>query len=177
MDETNRGKSGPGSKFTITAEKYGKFLCEIFDLWYEDFVQDRAAGRIPMDIRMFSNLAQLAAGYPAEECGMNGRCACYFVVEGDGSVYPCDFYCMDKWKLGSVDESFNSMINSDKAKEFVSGSCKVNEKCKSCPHFRLCRGGCRRWRESGGENLSLFGLCPAYEIFFEHAILHNGIMC
>ena len=169
MDEKNRGKSGPGSEFTITAEKYGKFLCEIFDLWYEDFVQDRAAGRIPMDIRMFSNLAQLAAGYPAEECGMNGRCTCYFVVEGDGSVYPCDFYCMDKWKLGSVDESFNSMINSDKAKEFVSGSCTVNEKCKSCPHFRLCRGGCRRWRESGGENLSLFGLCPAYEIFFEHA--------
>ena len=34
-----------------------------------------------MDVRMFSNLAQMAAGYLPEECGMNGVCSCYFVVE------------------------------------------------------------------------------------------------
>lgn len=65
---------------------------------------------------MFSNLAQMAAGYPAEECGMNGCCTCYFVV-GDGSVYLCDFYCLDEWKLGTVQNSFRDMILSDTAKK------------------------------------------------------------
>ena len=72
MDEVNRGKAcncqmtdGP-----VTALSYGIFLCEIFDLWYEDFMNGDAP-----DIRMFSNLAQMAAGYPAEECGMNGCCS------------------------------------------------------------------------------------------------------
>lgn len=51
----------------VIPEQYGKFLCEIFDLWYEDFIHGES-----MDIRMFSNLAQMSAGYPAEECGMNG---------------------------------------------------------------------------------------------------------
>lgn len=93
MDEIKRQDgTQERSIYAVEPEQYGKFLCELFDLWYADF----AAGEA-MDIRMFSNLAQMAAGYPAEECGMNGCCNCYFVVEGDGSVYPCDFYCMDAW--------------------------------------------------------------------------------
>ncbi len=82
-----------------------------------------------MNIRMFSNLAQMAAGYPAEECGMNGCCNCYFVVEGDGSVYPCDFYCMDEWKLGTVNDGFVQMKTSEKAKAFVEASRPV---CATC---------------------------------------------
>lgn len=152
------------NQYAVNPTDYGRFLCELFDLWYEDFMQGQN-----MDIRMFSNLAQMAAGYPAEECGMNGSCNCYFVVEGDGSVYPCDFYCMDEWKLGTVQDSFQKLIVSDKVKEFLTASHAVHEKCKTCPHFQLCRGGCRRWRETGNAGeLDLNYLCPAYEIFFEH---------
>lgn len=43
-------------------EQYGTFLNELFDLWYTDFMNG-----LQMDIRMFSNLAQVAAGYPAYE--------------------------------------------------------------------------------------------------------------
>ena len=112
MDEIKRQDgTQERSIYAVEPEQYGKFLCELFDLWYADF----AAGET-MDIRMFSNLAQMAAGYPAEECGMNGCCNCYFVVEGDGSVYPCDFYCMDEWKLGTVNDGFVQMKTSEKAK-------------------------------------------------------------
>lgn len=151
--------------YAVQPEQYGRFLCEIFDLWYEDFRKGEQ-----MDIRMFSNLAQMAAGYPAEECGMNGHCSCYFVVEGDGSVYPCDFYCMDQWKLGTVKDSFWTMIKSEKAKEFIKPTLSVFEKCKTCSHFSLCRGGCRRWRENpdgGAPGINI--LCPAYEMFFAYA--------
>lgn len=168
--ETDRGKvsnTAPELKkqYAVSPERYGRFLCEIFDLWYEDFCNGEQ-----MDIRMFSNLAQMAAGYPAEECGMNGHCTCYFVVEGDGSVYPCDFYCMDQWKLGTIRDSFQNMMESQKAKEFIQPSLSVFEKCTKCPHFSLCRGGCRRWRENADGNvLGLNILCPAYEMFFAYA--------
>lgn len=162
MDEPERNGSLAVNK-VLDAGAYGKFLCELFDLWYEDFCRgDR------MDIRMFSNLAQMAAGYPAEECGMNGHCTCYFVVEGDGSVYPCDFYCLDEWKLGTVQDSFSELAVSQKAKKFVEESLHKAGECQECPHFSLCRGGCRRWREQNGGSSALNYLCTAYQIFFEH---------
>ena len=103
------------------------------------------------------------------ENGMNGNCNCYFVVKGDGSVYLCDFYCMDEWKLGTVNEPFQTMLVSERAKAFLSRGSELHEKCNQCPHFTLCRGGCRRWRETGEEGkFDLNYLCPAYEIFFTH---------
>lgn len=166
MDEIKRQDgTQERSIYAVEPEQYGKFLCELFDLWYADF----AAGEA-MDIRMFSNLAQMAAGYPAEECGMNGCCNCYFVVEGDGSVYPCDFYCMDAWKLGTVNDGFVQMKTSEKAKAFVEASRPVCAACQECPYFSLCRGGCRRWCEPFVDGKpGLNQLCPAYRMFFAHA--------
>lgn len=166
MDEIKRQDgTQERSIYAVESEQYGKFLCELFDLRYADF----AAGEA-MDIRMFSNLAQMAAGYPAEECGMNGCCNCYFVVEGDGSVYPCDFYCMDEWKLGTVNDGFVQMKTSEKAKAFVEASRPVCAACQECLHFSLCRGGCRRWREPFVDGKpGLNQLCSAYRMFFAHA--------
>lgn len=166
MDEIKRQDgTQERSIYAVEPEQYGKFLCELFDLWYADFV----AGET-MDIRMFSNLAQMAAGYPAEECGMNGCCNCYFVVEGDGSVYPCDFYCMDAWKLGTVKDGFVQMKTSEKAKAFVEASRPVCATCHECPYFSLYRGGCRRWREPFVDGKpGLNQLCSAYRMFFAHA--------
>ena len=166
MDEIKRQDgTQERSIYAVEPEQYGKFLCELFDLWYADF----AVGET-MDIRMFSNLAQMAAGYPAEECGMNGCCNCYFVVEGDGSVYPCDFYCMDAWKLGAVKDGFVQMKTSEKAKAFVEASRPVSAICHECPYFSLCRGGCRRWREPFVDGKpGLNQLCSAYRMFFAHA--------
>lgn len=166
MDEIRRQQeSQEQSAYAVEPQQYGKFLCELFDLWYEDFKAGES-----MDIRMFSNLAQMAAGYPAEQCGMNGCCNCYFVVEGDGSVYPCDFYCMDEWKLGTVADGFERMRCSAVATAFVDTSRPVWRECRDCPYYSLCRGGCRRWREplvdgAPGPNR----LCPAYQRFFAHA--------
>lgn len=165
MDEIKRQDgTQERSIYAVEPEQYGKFLCELFDLWYADFAVGEA-----MDIRMFSNLAQMAAGYPAEECGMNGCCNCYFVVEGDGSVYPCDFYCMDEWKLGTVNDGFVQMKTSEKAKAFVEASRPVCAACQECPYFSLCRGGCRRWREPFVDGKpGLNQLCSAYRMFFAH---------
>lgn len=172
MDEENRyetkeeesmGMENQERKsFSITPEGYGKFMCELFDLWYEDFKHGEQ-----MDIRMFSNLAQMTSGYPPEECGMNGCCNCYFVVEGNGDIYPCDFYCTDEWKLGKVGDSFQKMYQDALAQRFMERSKQLHEKCTKCPYLSLCRGGCSRWRESGGR-AGLHKLCRSYELFLAH---------
>lgn len=163
MDETNRCAANAGSH-AVSALSYGRFLSEIFDLWYDDFM----AGE-DMDIRMFSNLAQMAAGYPAEQCGMNGCCNCYFVVEGDGSVYPCDFYCTDKWYLGKVGKPFHEMLRSDTAARFIKEGARTSHPhCLDCPYFSLCRVGCRRWCENPDGSRGINQLCEGYQLFFAH---------
>ena len=148
------------NEFSVRPESFGAFLCELFDLWYEDFIRGD-----DMEIRTFSNYAQLAAGFAAEECGMNGRCTCYFAVEADGSVYPCDFYCTDEYRLGDVNEPFSALASSARAQEFVRGSEPLPEDCRICPYLRLCRGGCTHWREQESR-LNYF--CKGYKAFFSH---------
>ncbi|MBO4394919.1 MAG: anaerobic sulfatase maturase [Eubacterium sp.] len=174
MDELHRDDEQNVNRFAVGPEKYGAFLCEFFDKWYWDFDRgyrmEHGQKMPPLDVRFFSNLAQMAAGYPAEECGMCGHCTCYMVVEGDGSVYPCDFYCTDEWKLGTVAERFSDLVASEKATEFVRLSETLPDECRACEHLSLCRGGCRRWRETGvAGHFNVNYLCPAYKVFFPHA--------
>jgi uncharacterized protein len=172
MDEQHRGQPGGDMKnpYAVQPESYGRGLFVFFFRWLAEFFAGGEEGRqgYVMDVRMFSNLAQMAAGYPPEECGMSGSCSCYFVVEGDGSVYPCDFYCLDKWRLGDVRTPFHEMLASEKANEFLrTGRLNEDSACRLCPYVSLCRGGCRRWREAssvGKENY----LCAGFRMFFEH---------
>lgn len=165
MDEEQRqSMSGGHNPYAVKPQSYGRFLCEFFDLWYEDFIR----GDI-MDVRMFSNLAQMSVGYPSEECGMCGHCNCYFVVEGDGSVYPCDFYCMDEYKIGTVENGFQQLRETQIVRDFEEISYEKSPECEECEHYSLCRGGCRRFREPfiGGKP-QLNYLCPGYKMFFSH---------
>lgn len=168
MDEAGRQAAGNDelatkNSYAVKPKSYGRFLCEFFDLWYEDFKR----GDI-MDVRMFSNLAQMTIGYQPEECGMCGQCNCYFVVEGDGSIYPCDFYCMDAYKLGTVSESFSTLKNSKIAVDFEKSSVQKAKECLECEYYSLCRGGCRRFREHKENQIAINYLCEGYKIFFRH---------
>lgn len=152
------------SEYSLTPEKYGHFLCTLFDLWYKDFMNGEN-----IDIRLFSNYAQMAAGYAPEECGMCGKCTTYFVVEGNGSVYPCDFYAVDEWKLGNVSDGFEALYESEKSQHFMEMSVDKPAECKECEYYSLCRGGCRRWRDtSNNGNIGINYLCEGYKIFLGH---------
>ena len=89
-----------GQPWSLTPEEYGNFLCALFEEWYRDW----AAGRYT-SVRLFEDYVELAMGLPPSTCATSGRCGAYFVVEGDGSVYPCDFYALDRWKLGNLLET------------------------------------------------------------------------
>lgn len=142
----------------MTSDDYGEFLNRCFKIYFNGFMRGDY-----VSIRSFDNYVALSKGQNAEQCGMNGCCSTQFVVEGDGSVYPCDFYCTDSWYLGNINEmDFNSLYHSEKAVEFLKNSFKLDDRCRECEYFSLCRGGgCKRNREDTD-------YCQAYKSFFEN---------
>lgn len=152
--------------YALTPEKYAKFLKTLFDLWYRD-VQ---SGKF-IYIRYFENLIGALLGHRPEACGMTGSCVIQNVVEADGSVYPCDFYCLDQWKLGNIrEDDFSEMMQGYKAREFIGVSLQKPSACESCPWYGLCRGGCRRdWEPMAAGTLPENYFCSAYQEFFAYA--------
>lgn len=154
------------TEFSLSPEAYGEFLIELFKLWYVDVNSKK-----PISIRYFDNLVMMMGGYPPESCGMAGICSCYYMIEADGSVYPCDFYVTDEWKIGNIKtDGWDEMRRTETAKLFVETSKTPNEDCLKCEHFKLCRGGCKRNREPispGNPNKNY--LCPAFKAFFDYA--------
>lgn len=132
------------------------FLDKAFRLYFNDKM---IGNRI--SVRSFDNYLMLLRGRNAEQCGMNGFCSSQFVVEGDGTVYPCDFFCTDEWELGNINNSsFSEMSKSRRAVNFLKESYAVNDTCRSCMYFALCRGGgCKR-------NKVDTDYCEAYKKFF-----------
>ena len=153
--------------YSLDARSYGRFLCRIFDLWYEDYRRG-----VYYSIRAFDNYIRILAGYPPENCAMSGTCSPYPLIEADGSVYPCDFYAIDRYCLGRVGErSFAEMLSGPTAEHFAATSRQVDERCGACAYFAVCRGGCRRDRESDTDGaLHLNKFCEAYRAFFKHAL-------
>lgn len=154
----------PGNReYSLTAPEYGKFLNQLFELWYKDWRR----GRQPY-IRLFENYIGILMGYPPEACEQSGVCSIQGVVEADGSVYPCDFYVLDEYRLGSFHENkVSEFFEQDRGRAFVDESKRISEMCGSCEYYMLCRGGCRRTRvkEEGTDTYrSLF--CESYRMFF-----------
>lgn len=158
MDQ-ERGKEA----YHLSVEDYGEFLLRIFDLWFDDLKRGHY-----VSIRHIDNWLSILLGGRPEACTMNGICSIQFVVEGDGSVYPCDFYVTDRWKLGNVQtDSFAQMAQSTNAREFILSSTVVPDSCRACTIAALCRNGCRRDRllirpDIPGQNY----YCKAYLRFF-----------
>ncbi len=164
------GEEPGSSPYALTAERYGDFLKDLFDAWYKDFMNGQY-----ISIRHFDNWVHMLQGKPPETCSMSGSCTCYGVVEADGSVYPCDFYVLDEWRLGAIqDQSFESMLTCDRAKAFVEASIPIAATCRDCRYYPICRTGCRRDREplntGNGDDPSLNVYCEAYKQFFDHAL-------
>ena len=144
----------------LSAESYETFLKRSFDLWYDDLQRGRY-----VSVRHLDNYIRILQGASPENCAMCGVCGSYFVVEADGSVYPCDFYCKAEYRLGSVFDDA-PFAPSEKQRAFLAQSHIIHTSCRSCRYYVLCRGGCRRDRtEDGTKNK----YCSAYIHFFDYA--------
>jgi uncharacterized protein len=166
--------SDSSSPWTLTAEQYGRFLCRMFDIWYQDII----SGHYIFN-RTFENWIGILIGRPPESCGMVGICSPQYVVEADGSVYPCDFYVLDEYKLGNlICDSFADIDKKRAEIAFIDKSKAEDPECLGCRWKPLCRGGCRREREPSGilmpgadkpGSLVKNRFCESYRVFFPYA--------
>lgn len=150
----------PGKKeFSLLPEDYGKFLVELFNMWYEDLQK----GEQPY-IRQFENYVMMEVGYLPESCEQRGICGIQYVVEADGSVYPCDFYALDDYLLGNFNtNSLSEVDNKRKEINFIERSKCLDDKCRECEFLKICRSGCYRSRIN---QINYF--CEGYRLFFEN---------
>lgn len=157
MDE-----SGYAQDYSLTPEGYGKFLCQVFDCWYRDW----KAGKY-VSIRNFDDYLCHLLRLPPSSCAASGSCGHYLVVEGDGSLYPCDYYVLDCWNMGNIHSAtIPEVLEGIISQKFLEDGRKRPRSCASCRYAPLCRGGCKRdWRPDGENRY-----CRAYQAFFPYAI-------
>jgi len=152
--------------FSLIAFDYAGFMKTTFDCYYADFMSGNY-----VSIRNFDNYIKMISGNQPESCAMGGVCTCYLTIEGDGSVFPCDFYVLDEWAMGNINsDSIPKIIQSKNAQNFVNVSKHRAVECNICKWYSLCRGGCRRDREPVlDDKPALNKYCAAYKDFFSYA--------
>lgn len=155
------------SSWAVTPQQYDIFLNDLFLLWYEDITKG-----IPISIRYFDNLIGMILGFLPQACDLSGSCSSNLIVESNGDIYPCDFYVLDDYRLGNINQTaLHDIINSPKAQQFLITSSQVHDKCKSCDIYQLCRGGCRRHKEIGQiGTLDINYFCETYDHFIHQNI-------
>lgn len=151
--------------YSLSPQRYGHFLCGLFDCWYRDW----QAGRY-VSIRLFDDYLRMLAGMPPSTCAASGSCGSYLVVEGDGSLYPCDFFVLDEWYIGNISQmGVAQAVNSPQSLRFLERGRARPEGCRACPYLAVCRGGCPRdWTAFGPQGENYY--CPAFRQFFDYAL-------
>lgn len=160
------GEKRGGQPYSLAPEAYGKFLCRLFDLWYRDWENGQYHS-----VRLFDDYVHILLGDGAGTCATCGNCGAYFVVEGDGSVYPCDFYVLDEWRMGSLlDMSLKELAESEKGKQFLLWGVQKPKECAGCRWRRICNGGCKNDWVTDEEGQPHNYYCKAFRMLLDYAM-------
>jgi uncharacterized protein len=155
---------GRPSPFSVSAEAFGEFLCELFDAWLPE-------ARHGVSERLFDALIQRELTGRSGMCVLDGACGGYLVVEHNGDAYPCDFFVEDAWRLGNIEKTpLDALMQRGRMRQFRALR-RTPEQCESCRWKDLCRGGCLKDRSRFGAAFDRpTTLCLAYQRFFDHAM-------
>lgn len=127
-----------------TDEEMAEFLNAAFKYYYDKFISGNY-----VSVRYFDNLINMAAGKPSEQCGLDGGCPGYLLIDSDLNCYPCDFYVNANDKIGIIGvDSIADMLNSSQMNAFKK-QIDLSVSCKNCEVYDLCRIGCKRYRIDG----------------------------
>lgn len=145
----------------LSPKEYGEFLVRLSRKWISSLSERNHS----VSIRLLDNFVSTLMGNPSEQCGDTGICTPQYVIESDGSVYPCDFYCTDEMLLGNInDASFRQFDGRRAELRFIEDSETQNTECRNCDFRYLCGGGCKRNRLPDGT----FRFCESYKYLFDN---------
>jgi uncharacterized protein len=166
-------ETGEMSQYSVTPEQWGRFMCEIFDLWWA--TGTTAPGEdcpCPTTyVRLFNDLVEIYAGGEGPSCMLKERCGEYVVIEHNGDVYACDFFVDKDHYAGNIlKTSLSQLIHSGVLEEFALAKGRAGPECQTCPWWEQCFGGCPKDRVYGsGHTECATYLCKGYQMLYEHA--------
>ena len=160
FDENNNPKS-----FSITGEEWGEFLCDLFDQWIKEDINR-------ISIRHFDSVLDYLIYGRYNVCYMEKNCCQYFVVEYDGSIYPCDFFVRGDLLLGNVLENkWEDILKSPIFRKFGLKKSDWHKSCNNCSFIDLCHGDCQKFRIGSLQNSKTPSfLCKGWKRFYTHAL-------
>ena len=153
---------GKIASFSINSIQYGKFLCELFDLWKNNPHE--------VSIRLFDCLIAKKMGYPGGLCALNKNCADYLLIEWNGDVYPCDFFARDTYKVGNLIENDLAALLQKRNKIFGVIKSSLAKECLECNWLTSCYGGCVKDRifvDNPHPEKTYY--CEGLKMFFKHS--------
>lgn len=159
------GEERGSRPWSLSPAAYGGFLKKLFDCWYEDWKNGDYHS-----IRLFDDYIHILLGDGASTCATCGKCGAYYVVESDGSVYPCDFYALDGWRMGDLASmTIAELSDCERAEAFRRGSVRKPAECSACRWGKICGGGCRNDRYETEEGIHNY-YCESFRSFLEYAV-------
>ncbi|MFX0155909.1 MAG: anaerobic sulfatase maturase [Candidatus Hodarchaeota archaeon] len=160
FNENNNPKS-----FSITGEEWGNFICDLFDQWIKEDVNK-------ISIRHFDSILEYLVYGRYNVCYMGKNCCQYFVVEFDGSIFPCDFFVQENLLLGNVlYDKWKDILESPIYRKFGREKTNWHIDCNTCRFINLCHGDCQKFRIGGSKNSKLLSvLCKGWKKFYIHAL-------
>lgn len=151
--------------FSVKPEKWGHFLCTIFDEWVKSDVGD-------VFVQIFdATLANWVKVVPGL-CSLGDNCGASLVMEHNGDIFSCDHFVSHQYRIGNINtDSIREIINNNCHQIFAKNKTdNLPEECNSCQWKTLCNGGCQKDRfvPSVSGKKSINYLCKGYKHFFEH---------
>jgi len=126
--------------FALTPKRFASFYKGFYDLWVRDLRNNDY-----MSVGLFDNIIPMYRGVPPQQCGMVGNCAFQFVIESDGSVYPCDFFVLDHYNCGNINtETIKEIAKNKIIHSFIHEPKRMCNECNTCPFLEMCHGNCKR---------------------------------
>ena len=175
-----RTPDGGVTAWTVRAEQWGRFLCDVFDEWVR-----RDVGRV--FVQSFDVALQAWVGMEPSLCVHAKTCGDCLAIEHNGDLFSCDHYVDSDYFLGNVTETpMTELVASPFQRKFGRDKRDTLPRyCRECPVLFACNGGCPKDRfitTPDGEP-GLHYLCAGYKQFFTHVaptmrtmaeLLNNG---
>jgi uncharacterized protein len=128
----------------LTPEGFAAFYKTLLPLWRKGYGTTHTTS-----VKLFDDVGALLARGRQVACGIAGQCHPQFVVEADGTAYPCDFYCLDQRRLGSLRATpLRALFESEAARAFWADRGETSPLCARCGFQTICGGGCKRMRQA-----------------------------
>ncbi len=160
-----RGPDGRPTDYSCTAQQFGRFLLEVFELWAA-----RDAGRTSE--RLIDSVLHTILFGTASTCCYAERCANAHVLEFNGDLYVCDHFVFRRWRIGNImARPLTELLRDGMLDEFALLKTELPQRCRDCEYLEFCRGGCPKHHIPIGTDPARYNhFCEGYRLFFGEAL-------